>query len=576
MMRTILLAVLIVGLSVSSGCCDERSQTVPETVYSHGVVAADHALASAAGVEILRQGGNVVDAAVAVGFALSVVRPASSGIGGGGFMLIYDARTQRARVLDYRETAPARATRDMYISLREPGAEDASRCGALAVAVPGHVAGLCRALKDYGTRDLPTVLAPALRLCRDGVPIDGHDIAVQTRVLDDFRRHPGFEQRFATLWRLYLNSGQPWKNGDVFRSPLAKVLQRVAEAGPDGFYKGPVADAIVAESSRGGGILTLDDLADVHPKTRDPLTCLYDGRTIYTMPPPSSGGVALIETLQTLTAFDARGAKPGFGRQPPESPQRLHVLAEAFKHAFADRAAYLGDPDFADVPVKRLTSLAYATELAARIATDRTQPPENYGRITLKDDGGTSHFSVIDAQGNAVACTETINTAYGSYVVEPAFGIILNNEMDDFTARPGRPNAFGLQQSEANTVAAGKRPLSSMMPTIVVRDGTAEFALGASGGPRIISATTQVLLNLVHAGISPQQAINAPRIHHQWQPDRLELERAYREMLPGELRRFGHDIRIVDENAAVQAVARGPDGLRAGSDPRKHGRPAGY
>jgi len=545
--------------------------------YEHAVVAADHEAASLAGVEILKKGGNVVDAAIATGFALAVVRPASSGLGGGGFMVIWDAKKQKAVALDYRERAPAGAKRDMYVDPRNPRRviPDASEHGGLAIAVPGHVAGLCYALREYGSLDLATVLEPALRLCRDGVAIDGQDIAVQKAVLKDFTAHPEYNERFAALHRLYANSGKPWAKEDRFYSPLTKVLEHIARQGADGFYRLNLAAAIVAEVQRGGGLITLADLAAMAPVVREPLRGAIGERTILTMPPPSSGGVALLETLNVLSAVDTLHPAAGLGKLESNSPLYLHSLAEAFKHAFADRAAYLGDADFVKVPVARLTSRAYAAEIARRIDLSKTLAPEAYGRLTTPDDGGTTHFSVLDAAGNAVACTETVNTTFGSYVVEPTFGIVLNNEMDDFTSLPGVPNTFGLIQSEANSIEPGKRPLSSMTPTIVVRDGRAEFVVGASGGPRIISATTQVLLNWLRFGKSPEAAVDAPRVHHQWNPDVLELESS--KLPESELKRLGHVIRLRADSAVVQAASRTDDGrVQGASDRRKGGRLAGY
>jgi gamma-glutamyltranspeptidase/glutathione hydrolase len=552
-----------------------RAQSDDDRVYRHAAVAADHPLASQAGVEILKQGGNVVDAAVATGFALSVVRPASCGIGGGGFMVIWNAGRQKAVAIDYRERAPAASTPEMYFDPDDPkkARRDLSRVGHQAVAIPGHVAGLCHALREYGTLDLKTVLAPALRLCREGFPIDPHDREVQQEMLDEFRQHPDFPERFATLYRLYLHAGRPWDDDASFHSPLGPVLERIAASGADGFYRGPVADAIVAEMKKHGGLITADDLREMRPTVREPLTSEFEGLKLFTMPPPSSGGIALLQTLRLLQEVDQPDTEEA---RPPDTPARLHLLAEAFKHAFADRAEFLGDTDYAQVPILKLLGDEHIRDMARRIDPTQSRPSESYGRFVGKDDAGTSHFSVIDAAGNAVACTETINTAFGSLVVEPKFGIILNNEMDDFTAHPGVANAFGLKQSEANRVAPGKRPLSSMTPTILVRDGKAVFALGASGGPRIITATTQVLLRLARDGMSPREAVDAPRLHHQWLPDRLDVEREFGPDAATELKKFGHEVRRIDESAVVQAVSRSTDGIRAASDLRKHGRAAGF
>lgn len=574
-------AVAALLVSIASVCSAVLTATACGTEidvsFEHAVVAADHRAASDAGIEIMKKGGNVVDAAVATAFALAVVRPASSGLGGGGFMIIWDAKKQRAIALDYRERAPGRATRGMYVDPRNRKrvVPDASEHGALAIAVPGHVAGLCYALREFGSLELATVIEPALRLCREGIIIDRQDIAVQNDVLQDFAAHPEYRDKFAPLCRLYANAGKPWAKEDRFYSPLTKVLERIARQGADGFYRGEVAEAIVAEMQRGGGLISLADLAETAPVVREPLRGAIGERTIFTMPPPSSGGVALLETLNVLSALDALRPEAGLGKLTADSPLYLHVLAESFKHAFADRAAYLGDADFVKVPVARLTSRAYAAELAKRIELTNTQPLEAYGRFATPDDAGTTHFSILDAAGNAVACTETVNTLFGSYVVEPTFGIVLNNEMDDFTSLPGVPNAFGLVQSEANSIEPRKRPLSSMTPSIVVRDGRAEFVVGASGGPRIITATLQVLLNWLRFGQPPEAAVDAFRIHHQWVPDILDVES---EKLPtSELERMGHKIHLRGDSAVVQAASRTSDGrLHGASDRRKGGRPAGY
>lgn len=549
----------------------QESSDEGDRVYTKSVVAADHPAASAAGREMLRQGGNVVDAAVATSFALSVVRPGSSGIGGGGFLLYWDAAAKTCHVYDYRESAPARATADMFAAEAQPGEEPASQRGARAVAVPGAVAGLCRLHANHGTLPLSQVLAPALRLAREGVPVDPHDMEVQGELLDDFDKHPDYKTRFATLWQLYANSGRRWQPGDVFRSPLTAVLERIAREGAAGFHDGEVAEAIAREVARGGGVLTVDDLRTQQPVRRQALVLQRGDRVIQTMPPPSSGGVALIESLQILDHLDTRLGK----LDPRPSAPFYHRLAETFQHAFADRARFLGDADFVPVPIQRLVSAEHAAERSRRIEPGKTFPPETYGSQTLPDDHGTSHFSILDAAGNAVACTETINTLFGSYVVEPTFGIVLNNEMDDFTAQPGKPNAFGLIQSPANAVAPGKKPLSSMTPTIVTRDGRAELVVGASGGPRIITATLQVLWRMSEWNETPWGAVAAPRLHHQWLPRRLGVEPGFDAEFSRALQDWGHPVQTRDDGAVVQAAARTPAGLRGASDPRKHGRPAG-
>lgn len=571
-LRICVLCVLIVGCTRSLHADDSPR------VFPNGVVAADHPLASAAGAEMLKKGGNVVDAAVATAFALSVVRPESSGIGGGGFMVIWNAEKRQSIAIDYRERAPKAATRNMYRDPKNPekAIPELSRYGHRAIGVPGHVAGLCYALKHHGTLDLKTVLAPAIRLARVGIIVDDKGRNTQKSMLARFRKNKSYPKRFAELQRQYLNGGKPWNDRSRFHSPQLKVLELVAEQGADGFYKGDVAKAIVAESNRNGGLLTLDDLAGTKPAVRTALVGRFDGMQVVTMPPPSSGGTALLEMLNIFTAYETAHPQARLKKLGHNSPRYVHLLTEAMKHAFADRAEFLGDADFAKVPVDRLTSRQYATVLAKRIDMAQTKPLKAYGRYLPVNDNGTTHFSIIDAKGNAVACTETINTVFGSLVVEPKYGIVLNNEMDDFAAAPGQPNAFGLIQSEANSVQPGKKPLSSMTPTILVKEGRAVFVAGASGGPRIISSTLQVLLNMTRFGMSPTRAVSVPRFHHQWVPNELLVEDPLYGRLQKKLQAFGHKVTRRNSLSATQAAKRTAQGLTGGSDPRKSGRPAGH
>lgn len=542
---------------------------VADELYQHGAVAADHPAASAAGVEILQQGGNVVDAAVATSFTLSVVRPASCGIGGGGFMLIWNAGTQQATALDYREVAPSAATQDMFVGPHD--GESPSVRGGKAVAVPGTVAGLCYAAMHYGTLPLNQLLAPAIRLAESGVPRDSHDRLILQHVQQTLRSHNDYAERFKPLLSLYLSS----QKGQLLPSPQRKILNQIARQGSDAFYRGNVARRLVQTVRENGGLITLDDLADYQPKVRQCVHGQFGGNTIFSMPPPSSGGIALIQTLNTLRQWEQQTGQQliDIGHNQPDY---IHVVAEAMKHAFADRSEFCGDTDFVRVPEERLLSNAYAREIAARIDTERVLDPEAYGRFFSDDDAGTSHLSVIDRHGNAVACTETINLAFGSFVVVPEDGIVLNNEMDDFTAEPGKPNAFGLLQSAANAVAPGKRPLSSMTPTIVVRDGQAILASGGSGGPRIISATLQVVLNSLVFDMAPEQAVKAPRFHHQWFPDVLRLETGFDESVIRRLKERRHKTSSIAAAGVNQTVLRRANGLRAASDPRKQGRAFGY
>ncbi len=577
-MLCIILVIAISG-TTRSGTAAEQTAGVDSKVYPNAVVAADHPLASAAGIAILKAGGNVVDAAVATSFALSVLRPASCGLGGGGFMVIWDAEQQKSMVIDYRERAPAAATPDMYSRL--PGSDVqrqlASRQGPLAVAVPCNVAGLCYAVKEYGKLDLKTVMQPAILMARRGVPINDHMRSVQKSMLARMKQGKLDQKEFQPLIDEYLNHGKPWEEKARFFSPQLKVLELIAENGRAGFYEGPVADAIVATCGKqGGGILTLQDLKDTEPIIRKPLTTSFDGYQILTMPPPSSGGIAIIESFNMIDALEKQVLKYPFADLKFHSPQELHYLTEVMKHAFADRAEYLGDADFVPVPLERLTDPKYASRLAARIDAKQTKKLKDYGRYIPPKDSGTSHLSVMDAAGNAVACTETINLTFGSYVVIPKYGIVMNNEMDDFAAIPGKPNAFGLLQSKANEIEPGKKPLSSMSPTIAVKDGKAVFSAGASGGPRIISSTLQVMLNMIIFGMEPEQAVESPRIHHQWVPEDLLLEQVLYKQAGEQLKQFGHTIKKSSSLAATQAVSRQSDGLRGHSDTRKHGAAAGY
>lgn len=562
-------------LAVFATAIPEAAFAQSDRVYRHGVVAADHPLASQAGLEMLKQGGNVVDAAVATSFALSVVRPSSCGIGGGGFMIIWDAKKNSAVALDYRETAPKAASREMFMNAARDS-RLASREGGMAVAVPGDVAGLCYALEHYGTLDIKTVLAPAIRYAKDGVKVDPHQRGVQQTMLSRFAARPEMKKRFANLYKLYLNGGKPWLPGDRFHSPQLKQLKLIAEHGAKGFYAGEAAKELVATVKATGGVFTLDDLANIKPKVRKPLEGEFRGHRLLVMPPPSSGGIAMLETLNIITEFEKTHREFTMEKSGHNRPGTVHVFAEAMKHAFADRAEFLGDADFAKVPVGRLISRSYAAELAKRVSLKETGELKDYGRFQPIDDSGTSHFSVMDAAGNAVACTETINTYFGSFVVTPTTGLVLNDEMDDFAALPGKPNAFGLLQSEANAVAPGKKPLSSMSPTIVLKDGKAVHTLGASGGPRIITATTQALVNLLCYKMSPHDAVSLPRFHHQWVPHEIAIEDPLFGKLKQSLGNRGHVVKRRNKLAVTQAVSRSADGLRAASDPRKHGSPAGY
>ena len=551
-----------------------RSWTPPPRGFEHGVVAADHPLASRAGLEVLRAGGNAVDAACAAAFALGVVNPAGSGIGGGGFMVVHSAAAGVSKeaaapvVIDFREVAPAAASRDMY--LKKGVKPDASRLGGLAVGVPGEVMGCAVAVKRFGKLPLARVLAPAITLATEGFPVGGH-------LAKSIQGKLGAMARFPALKRIFAPGGEALKLGQRMTRPgLARSLAALAKQGPKVFYQGWIAKEIVKAARASGGVLTTADLSRYKVKERIPLKASYRGHTVWSMPPPSSGGVAIIQVLNMLGRYPLK-------RMGHNSSNYLHHLTEALKHAFADRARHLGDPDFIKVPVARLTSAAYADQLAARIL-GFTQESERYGspvtpaRAAGRDRPGTSHLSVVDRAGNAVAMTTTINTGFGSMVVAGKTGIILNNQMDDFAARPGEPNAFGLIQGEGNAVAPGKRPLSSMSPTLVMKGGKPVMVAGASGGPTIITGTVQALLNHLDFGLDATACVSRSRVHHQWMPDRLVVETDLPRDVVFNLAGRGHLVRpIAHPFTAVQVVLVGKDGLLYGaSDPRKMGTPAGY
>ncbi len=564
------LAVSIAGSSLLEPAMVTIAAAEP-VYYQHGAVAADHPLASEAGVDILRRGGNVIDAAVATSLVLSVVRPESSGLGGGGFLIFWDAAQQQAYAWDYRERAPAAATETMYVDAAARGAKDASRHGPLAIAVPGEIPGLCEIHRRAGRMPWGDVVEPALRHATDGIAVDAVFAGATRSVREELARLP---DPVAMPFRLgYLPMEGNWRPGDRFQSPQRPALQWLAEQGLEAWTDGPIGAALVEHSRAIGGLLTREDLRLQHPVVRTPLRSRWGDYELITMPPPSSGGIALVEILQILDAWSSlHGNKPW--REWPEA-DRLHVLVEAMKHAFADRAEYLGDADFVEVPVAKLVSPEHARRLAARIKLDQTPAPETYGRFTLPDDGGTTHFCVVDAAGNAVVCTETINTTFGSLVVEPRTGIVLNNEMDDFTAIPGVANAFGLRQSPRNSIAPGKKPLSSMTPTIVLKEGRVVALAGASGGPRIITSTLQVLLRMLEFEEPAASAVAAARFHHQWQPAELLYEAGYAPF-ESQFTQRGHVTRPSGDLAATQAIRITPRGLEPASDPRKQGRPAGY
>ncbi|HXY20095.1 MAG TPA: gamma-glutamyltransferase [Gemmatimonadales bacterium] len=536
------------------------AQVEPAVVARHGMAAADHPVSSQVGAEILRRGGNAIDAIVAVAFAHAVVEPAAGNLGGGGF-LVYRRRDGRSFALDFRETAPAAATRDMFVD-SAGRVTDASWLGPLSVGVPGSVAGLWEMHRRFGRLPWRDVVAPAVALARDGHVVD------QPRA-DMLRDDQRLLERYESTARLWLPGGRPYQAGDTLRQPeLAATLQLIADSGARVFYRGRIAGLIVAEMRRDGGLITAEDLDRYRPRWRTALRGRYRGHEIITMPPASSGGATLIQALNILA---------GFRLGPFGSVRERHLLIEAERRAFLDRNTLLGDPAFVTMPLRRLTSPAYAARQRRSIRRDRATPT---GGPALREGPHTTNYSVVDARGNAACLTTTLNHGFGSKIVVGGAGFFLNNEMDDFTAQPGAVNTMGLQQlGQANAVAPGKRPLSSMTPTIVLdRRGRLELVLGSEGGAMIITAVLETIVNVVDHRMTLAEAVAAPRVHHNALPDSVATEP---DGLPPDVRAqleaMGHHFYAHPWYfATVTAVRVGRGGLEGVADPRLPSRAAGY
>jgi gamma-glutamyltranspeptidase/glutathione hydrolase len=529
----------------------------------HGMVVSSDPLATQAGVEILQAGGNAVDAAVAVGFVLAVTYPFAGNIGGGGFMMVRMAGEPPAMV-DYREEAPGHASRDMYLDKRGKVIPNASIVGARAAGVPGTVAGLATAEQKFGKLGLIRVMQPAIRLAREGFP-------VSYSLSQSLKNHQELLSKFTASRRIFLRNGNLYQPGEILKQPdLARTLERIAQHGPNAFYLGPVADYIVASMSENHGIITKSDLARYRAKVREPLVGHFRGYDILAPPPPSSGGVALIEMLNILDPLDLG---------PAESYQSIHLIVEAMRRAYADRAAYLGDADFGSVPVKGLTSLKYAEQLRKEILKSKPDAKVRAGNPAPFEGSNTTHFSVVDAAGNAVSNTYTLNNGYGSGVTVDGAGFLLNDEMDDFTSKPDTPNMFGLIQSEANAIAPHKRPLSSMTPVIVLQNNKVRLVLGSPGGGTIINTVLQVLLNVVVYHMDVLRAVNAPRLHDQWEPDQITLEKwGFSADTLDKLKKAGYKLHETDSLGECEAIDIDPEtGWRFGAaDSRGAGKAAGY
>jgi len=564
----VLLALLLAGMQLWA----QGSQPVRAR---HAMVSSAHPQASGVGAAIMREGGNAVDAAVATGFALAVVHPAAGNLGGGGFMLYRTAKGEM-HFLDFREKAPAAASRKMYLD-RKGRVSDDSRYGYRSAGVPGTVAGLVDAERRWGKLGLAKVMQPAIRLARDGVVVTRHEAALL---------HDPELARDPESSRIFQRNGRHYQPGETLKQPeLARTLERITR-NPEEFYRGPLASQIAAAITRGGGLITLSDLANYKVFERAPVHGSYRGYEIYSAPPPSSGGIALVETLNILEGFDLHAARSN-------SALQLHLVAEAYRRAFFDRSVFLGDPDFEEIPVAQLIDKKYAAEWRASINLEKASASVELQRPSMAEldqsaaihtpytgpeKQNTTHYSIVDEAGGAVAVTTTLNDLFGSRVTLPGLGFLLNDEMDDFTSKLGVANSYGLLQGEANAIVPGKRPLSSMTPTMVLKDGRLLLVLGSPGGPTIITTVANVLIHVVDFGEDIQSAVNAPRFHHQWMPDELRVEAGL--LSPDTLamlEKMGHKINRASPWGDAECIAIDKNGERLGaSDARGGGSAVGW
>ncbi|MCH8322652.1 MAG: gamma-glutamyltransferase [Proteobacteria bacterium] len=565
MFRILLQFIVFIGF-FSSAYAQELSPTATgqEAVYAtagrYGMVVAQHHIGAEVGAEILARGGNAVDAAVATGFALAVVLPRSGNIGGGGFMLVYLAGEQKTIAIDYRETAPAAASGNMFLDRQGNVDQQLSTKSRASAGVPGTVAGLYYAHRKYGLLPWADLLAPAIRLAEEGFPVSDY----LAQLLRSRKDRLGVTR--AGLEIFYKPGGGFYAPGEILRQQdLAKTLKRIAENGPDGFYRGPVADLIVAEMARGHGLISHADLENYTVTEAPAVTGSYRGFEVVSMPPPSSGGVHIIQMLNVLENFDLRQTGPG-------SAATIQVMAETMKYAYADRSQHMGDPAFHEVPLAWLTDKEYARQIAGKIKRGGVVPSSQIkpGTPPAPESPETNHYSIVDKYGNAVSTSTTLNLTFGSGIVVAGAGFLLNNEMDDFSAKPGVPNAYGLTGGAANAIEPGKRPLSSMSPAIVLKDGKPVFITGSPGGGRILTAVLQSIVNFIDFENSVGPAVQSPRIHHQWLPDVLFLEPGFSPETIIKLRQAGYTVKVGQVFTAVEAIEIAPGGWIYGyADPRR-------
>lgn len=561
---TFLIAFILVGVySVSTAYAQKIVATATE--YDHAAVVTAHPLASAVGVDILKKGGNAVDAAIAIQFALAVVYPNAGNIGGGGFM-IYRSQAGEVNTLDFRETAPAKAHKDMYLDKNGDAITDLSLYGQLAAGIPGAVAGMDEAYKKYGTLSWSELIQPSIQLAEEG-------FAITKMQSNEFNR---FKKRFVELnpAGAAIIKDEEWKEGDLFKQPeLAETLRRIANQGRDGFYKGETADLIVAEMQRGNGIITKEDLANYQAVWRKPVEGMYRGHRVISMPPSSSGGSSLIALLQSVEPYPL--SSWGF-----QSDSAVRLIVEAERRVYADRATHLGDPDFHRVPLTELIDEKANKSRMASVSLARATPSSavKASQFPGYESEETTHFSIVDKDGNAVSLTTTINGSYGACVWVDGAGFLLNNEMDDFSVKPGTPNMYGLVGGKANAIEPGKRMLSSMTPTIVEKDGKLFMVVGTPGGSTIITSVFQTILNVIDFGMDAQEAVSAPRFHHQWLPDRIDVEKeAISPEIRKSLERDGYTLHPRGDIGRVENIVVLPNGkLQAGADHRGDDSAMGY
>ena len=536
---------------------------------THGMVVAQEPLAADVGLAVLKSGGNAVDAAIAVGFALAVTFPVAGNLGGGGFLLVRQADGKSA-FLDFRECAPQKATRDMYLDANGNASHD-SVFGWRSAGVPGSVAGFAAASKRFGSKPWKELLAPAIKLAREGFAVSP-SFAAALQGAQQLRLDPESK-------RVFLRGDHPYQAGEIFRQPeLASTLERISDLGANGFYEGETAKRLAAEMTAHGGIITQDDLKSYKTEERAPLTGMYKGYEVMTGPPPSAGGIGVLQMLGMLQGT-------GYAKAGANSASAVHYEAEAMRRFYADRSEYLGDPSFFNVPVKTLLDPAYIAQRRSTIDPTRATPSDlvrpglpksQDARLARKESEQTTHYNVVDEKGDAVAVTYTLNNSYGNGITVPGLGFLLNDEMDDFVAKPGTPNMFGLVGGDANAIEPGKRPLSSMSPTIISRNGKLFMVVGAPGGSRITTGVMEVILDVIDFHMDPQSAVDLPRFHEQWKPDFLYLEPRFPKDVAKELERMGYTLRPIDSVARVEAIVSDRGSLVGGTESRFHGKVAAY